>query len=1572
MRAPSARPPRAATPRSRAAISRPRAGVAAAALAALVLGATVPATIATAAPATSWPLVVTEVVPNPDSYDHFEYFEVTNTTAEDLVIGEGGYTFSYAFDDSADTGNNVPLAAPAGTVVPAGGTTVFWVSYESADGNVNSFAYDEAYFRAFWASRGGSLAGYDVVRVTGQAGMANGGGRTIRIADATGAVVGWSHYPAGSTGIDEAAQFRTPVEASQGSMDLLAGNAAPTPGVVDPAQLEDRGGSEEPTEDPTEEPTEDPTTDPTDPIPGPAADSAVGNLLLTELVVDSTNVGASDGYEFIELYNTTTEPIDYADYQIRYLYPDSGSSALWPATPEDAVVAPGGTLVLWIKNGPNNDLTRADFNAFYGTAVPEAQILEITAGGMANGSARGIEVMTDTGVTVNHGFYNMAGVRDVQTNQGLTYAVDPADFALQRLLGSRPATPGAVDADQVPTELTAMTADATAPVVADTTPATIDPSGDFTVSATITDDTLVRSVTLELRSDVEDAPRTVNLLRGDADGFAHTIGAVDLIGKAYYEYRFVVSDGTNVTATDVVRVPVEGVNADPVRLSVSDGDVLAGTATVSAAGDDFPSGISLAIDGTERTPTTAQLESAPVFAVEVTATDDRFRNAVVMPGDGETVNDQCASGEVLTIFERGTYAGVETVTAPVPLGYLEQGADLTVLVSSGTKAWPCEDDDENNDDFSISNPRLILPDGRTLTPAGYTGGSLSMGDSNDGQYDNYPAVFTIPDDAYVAVGYAWDTTEAADGEHTVTATDGEFTATAAVVVDNTAPVITSRVSADRTEGERLQGAITLDAEVTDATTEVADVLATLDGTPVELPYVTSSTDLAVGGHTFVVTATDAAGNTAELVEAFEVPEENPSVELLAPEDGASVEAPALELSARVTDPTGDDLDVVFREAYAYDPTDAAVTARSGETRDALAPERDGADLDDAQLAALAGIDGESVDVSSADALPYQAFDVAVPADAGDGASVRVRWDGTANEAAKVLLYVWNTHLGAWEEVDRHLTDGEAFTLEADVPAADHLTDGTARFLVQHSEGYAGEDLSTRESVVEPAHPLDTPRSEYDFTLAWESDTQYYNEEFYDHQLNIHRYLLDQRADINLQYLFHTGDIVDNFDQPYQWANADPAYRMLDEAGLPYGVLAGNHDVGNFDSDYTEYSRYFGEARFAGNPWYGGSYKDNRGHFDLITAGGIDFIVVSMGWDPGDAEIAWMNTVLAEYPERVAIINLHEYLLTTGGLGPIPQRIQDEVVATNANVSMVMSGHYHDAYTRYDSFDDDGDGVDDRTVTQMLFDYQGLPEGGLGFLRLMQFDNEDEEIRVRTYSPSLEVYNSDDPSLDLENQDFVISYETAGIVNRVKELSGDAFRAEVLTDAELGAGAGAGDDDSEAGVVGRVEGVPSGSEVSVSWTPADGTYGWYVTATDAFGGEADSEVWEVTFTGTEVPTDEPTDGGPTDGPTDGGPTDGPTDGGPTDEPTDGGPTDEPTDGGPTDGGPDDDGPGAGGPDGDGDGPGAGGPGAGGSDGSGSGSGGLPTTGVGIGSAALALLLLAAGGALLANRRREVRA
>lgn len=68
------------------------------------------------------------------------------------------------------------------------------------------------------------------------------------------------------------------------------------------------------------------------------------------------------------------------------------------------------------------------------------------------------------------------------------------------------------------------------------------------------------------------------------------------------------------------------------------------------------------------------------------------------------------------------------------------------------------------------------------------------------------------------------------------------------------------------------------------------------------------------------------------------------------------------------------------------------------------------------------------------------------------------------------------------------------------------------------------------------------------------------------------------------------------DQEIQWINANNAYKILDDANFPYGILVGNHDVGHLSNDYTNFYKYFGKSRYVQNPWYGESYKNNKGHY----------------------------------------------------------------------------------------------------------------------------------------------------------------------------------------------------------------------------------------------------------------------------------------------------------------------------------------------------------------------------------------
>ena len=1414
------------------------------------------------APPTAPELFVSEVLPDNGTHtftdaggvqrtstqDNFEMLEVANTT--DAAIDLADHTLVY--------NGTATLALTAGKphTVPARGTLVLWLDYQSgsADGwsgaSPNSSLFTDADFR----DHHGIGADVPVGHVTGQAGMANSGGaRTLEIRDADGTVSRSTYVPADHVGPGLAVHYAAP---GVGVTDapVFAAKSAPTPGSL----AEGQGVT--PPEDEDGVPSQ-PPAPPTDP------DLDAPILQVTEVAPDTANAGGGDAYEFIEVYNASDSPVSFRDFSLTYLYIDANAvttnQALWPAVPRDPMIGPGQTLVLWVKNAANESLDAADFNAAFGAhLVAGDDLVEVRTPGMSNGGLRGIRVATNTGVDVSTTYY----FNNAQTTAttAIQYAWNPPaspdhlwvpqprNGTVQTMTRLDVPTPGYTHRDQVPAGLVATPTNDTAPTIDDLTGGPLLPeTEDLTLGFDVRDDHQVRTAELTLATDVGD-PVTKSLRFESPDRFVYTIPSVDLYGKQWVDYTLEVSDGTHTTTLGPVRVDLADGPRPPVRLNHADGDFCRGRTPITATADGDPSSLALSVDGQQVGDVVPSLEAAPRFAFEATNTDAFFRNGVKI-GD-----------EVLTVFDEGFYERTETVAADVPLEKVVQGQQVTIGIYAGTKAWPEPDPDENNDDWVAIDPRLALPDGRVLRPVTCAGAGEGQEPTDracpapdariafsDANLVYFLATFDVPDDAFDSVLHQWDTVSVADGAHTVTASAGAQSATRTLVVDNSAPQITSTVE----DGAKMRGSFDIDAQATDDGSGLETLTARLDGEEITLPHPTSSVELEAGPHEVVLTAVDLLGNTRTRTVAFTTPEEQPSASLQAPADGAELESGDVTLQATPTDPEGDVLDVELRRGFHFEADDEAVTASSGTAFDAARVTRDGAVLlSEDDLAAITTKDGLVATTESDDLFPYQLYAVEVPEGAGDDFTARVHWSGSANAEARIGLHVLDVTADEWDEVDEHLTTDGApteFELDALVPAKDHVEDGRITVLVQHSEGFTTPGQSTRGDQVPPYSGKGvTPRDRYDFTVAWESDTQYYNQnpDFYPHQRAIHDFLVTQRSNLDLQFLMHTGDIVNDWDQPAQWQRADAAYRDLDEARIPYSVLAGNHDVGHHRNDYGAYGQWFGQQRYAGNPWFGGSLQNNRGSYSLVSADGIDLMVVSMGWGAGDQQIRWMNRVIGEHPERKVIINLHEFMLTTGGLGPIPQRIMDEVVTPNANVIAVGSGHYHDAYTRTDEMDDDGDGVADRTVYSMLFDYQGLPEGGLGYLRLLHFDNEGGRIVVRTYSPSLDDFDSDDPSLEPIHQEFEIPYAASGLQARTKSLSTDELSVDILTTERI-----AGFDD-----------VGSGSPLTATWRVEPGQHGWYVRSADPYGAVDHSVVH--TFTATGGPTDPPTDPVPTPDPT----------------------------------------------------------------------------------------------------------
>ena len=123
---------------------------------------------------------------------------------------------------------------------------------------------------------------------------------------------------------------------------------------------------------------------------------------------------------------------------------------------------------------------------------------------------------------------------------------------------------------------------------------------------------------------------------------------------------------------------------------------------------------------------------------------------------------------------------------------------------------------------------------------------------------------------------------------------------------------------------------------------------------------------------------------------------------------------------------------------------------------------------------------------------------------------------------------------------------------------------------------------------------------------------------------------------------------------------------------------------------------------------------------------------------------WANNVLAQWPERNAIVSTHSYLSDDGSLMKNCQnksngdtngaKIWNRLVKKNPNVFLVLAGHIPGFARRED--------LEGRIVYQLLADYQDFPLGGSGYLRIMKFEPQNDIIRVSTYSPYLDQYLED--------------------------------------------------------------------------------------------------------------------------------------------------------------------------------------------------------------------------------------
>ncbi|NIK77137.1 hypothetical protein FHS15_002262 [Paenibacillus castaneae] len=1158
-------------------------------------------------------------------------------------------------------------------------------------------------------------------------------------------------------------------------------------------------------------------------------------LLITELLPNSTNVKgtSADAYEFIEVYNNTNQPINFKNYKIYYRYPDKGPSAdvKWASTKDSFFIPAQQSVVFWIKNSSNDDYKVEDFNTFFNTNFIENEhLFIIKSDGMANSGRRAVVIKTNTEKEISAAYYDAdttydGGVKGDETKEDrgiqYNYPVSGSTTMIKASSSLSIATPGMIDPSQVPAVPVPVIQDTIEPTVEDLTGITqIDQSNSLDLKAFANDDKEITSVEVFIRSDKQLAFVSHNLAQDYSDSLYHyKLSSADLIGRSYIEYYFSASDGMNVVETPKYKVEITGgPDQSELRLNVTDGDILSGAAIVKGTSQNAASSaLTLSIDDKQLAGDTfPALENDAYFVFDAKNVDYYFKNGITM-GPPEL-----GDASILYTFMDPipTYT---TLSFPISSARLQLGEDNVIYIRAGSKSSPFDPrPEENKDDFEIRNVRLLLADGTEIWDPLYAerDKEIKMGDST-GKHEWIGFKFNLDSEMLKSKAYQWNTTEVTDGIHLIKVNDGLKEVTAEITVDNTAPSIKASVE----EGKLYRGHFEINAEIKDTYAGVSQVEAKLDQQVIRLPYAVSSGMLAAGSHTLFIKATDKVGNAAETTITFQVPDENPfKPELVAPINGESSVSNSPTLTVKVDDPTGDALDVSFLKGFKYDSNRSEgfigfMNASDTEPPKVMIPRGEHA-LTAEDYSKISAADGQYLTNDSVEQFPYQRYEIKLDPTIQATDQIAIEWKGKSLEGRKVSLYVWSVKTGKWEQLTHQIAGDEDFELKSVVTAGDYADEGTIQILIQ--DEIAAAALS--------ASPVTEDR--YYFSFVWMSDTQYYSQSYpYIYQKNV-KWIADNKDKINLQYVIHTGDVVDKEYQEYQWLEADKDMKVLEDANIPYGVLAGNHDVGHQNNDYTKFSQYFGDWRFKDMPTFGGSYMNNRGHYDLVSAGGNDFIIVYMGWGLADAEIDWMNEIVSQYPERKAILALHEYMLVSNNRAPIADKIYEKVVVPNKNVFATLSGHYHDAQLKIDELDDDGDGKNDRKVYQILADYQGAPEGGLGYIRLMQFDIQNNKLHMKTYSPYLDQYNYYDPIEHPGKDEFSLDLD---LQPKTKRVATDYIGVKVYTDQ----------------LIGKQSNVSSGTLASVNWSNlADNAFHqWYVIVEDANSGRSMSDIWGF-HTGTD--------------------------------------------------------------------------------------------------------------------------
>jgi predicted phosphodiesterase len=299
-----------------------------------------------------------------------------------------------------------------------------------------------------------------------------------------------------------------------------------------------------------------------------------------------------------------------------------------------------------------------------------------------------------------------------------------------------------------------------------------------------------------------------------------------------------------------------------------------------------------------------------------------------------------------------------------------------------------------------------------------------------------------------------------------------------------------------------------------------------------------------------------------------------------------------------------------------------------------------------------------------------------------------------------------------------------------------------------------------DAVLVPGEPPAIAKDS--FTVVLLPDTQNYSEKFPEQYFAQTRWIVENREKRNIACVLHLGDITNRNTRP-EWENAQKAMHMLD-GHVPYFLTLGNHDYsdGGVCKDRTTlFNEYFPLSKYKQSKHFGGVYDQEpdrlENNYHTFEAGGRKFVVISLEFGPRADVLRWANDVAKKHADREAILITHAYLYSDNtrydwkqygakqtwnphsyGVAKATdddvhdgEEMWQKLITQHENFILTLNGHVlHDGLGQLTS-----QTPGQRDVHQILVNFQMKPQGGDGWLRLLEFKNDGQTVQTYDYSPT---------------------------------------------------------------------------------------------------------------------------------------------------------------------------------------------------------------------------------------------